>query len=163
MSIKNDVEVIINGKVYRLSGYESEEYLQKIASYINNKISSFAEQESYTRLNSEMKNTLLCINLADDYFKVKKQADSIENTSESRDRQLYDVKHELADARLKIDTLEKELTALKEKLSEQEKKNIRLGAELESTKSIMDAAIASKKESSSLLEQHRQGKEKEDG
>ncbi len=92
MSIKNDVEVIINGKVYRLSGYESEEYLQKIASYINNKINSFAEQESYTRLNPEMKNTLLCINLADDYFKVKKTAqNSIENTSESRDRQLYDV------------------------------------------------------------------------
>ncbi len=153
MSIKNDVEVIINGKVYRLSGYESEEYLQKIASYINNKINSFAEQESYTRLNPEMKNTLLCINLADDYFKVKKQADSIENTSESRDRQLYDVKHELAGARLKIDTLEKEITMLKEKLSEREKENIRLGAELESTKNIMDAAIASKKESIVLPEQ----------
>ncbi len=153
MSIKNDVEVIINGKVYRLSGYESEEYLQKIASYINNKINSFAEQESYTRLNPEMKNTLLCINLADDYFKVKKQADSIENTSESRDRQLYEVKHELAGARLKIDTLEKEITMLKEKLSEREKENIRLGAELESTKNIMDAAIASKKESIVLPEQ----------
>ena len=153
MSIKNDVEVIINGKVYRLSGYESEEYLQKIASYIKNKINSFAEQESYTRLNPEMKNTLLCINLADDYFKVKKQADSIENTSESRDRQLYDVKHELAGARLKIDTLEKEITMLKEKLSEREKENIRLGAELESTKNIMDAAIASKKESIVLPEQ----------
>ena len=153
MSIKNDVEVIINGKVYRLSGYESEEYLQKIASYINNKINSFAEQESYTRLNPEMKNTLLCINLADDYFKVKKQADSIENTSESIDRQLYDVKHELAGARLKIDTLEKEITMLKEKLSEREKENIRLGAELESTKNIMDAAIASKKESIVLPEQ----------
>jgi len=153
MSIKNDVEVIINGKVYRLSGYESEEYLQKIASYINNKINSFAEQESYTRLNPEMKNTLLCINLADDYFKVKKQADSIENTSESRDRQLYDVKHELADARLKIDTLEREMTMLRDKLSEQEKENIRLGAELESTKNIMDAAIASKKESIVLPEQ----------
>lgn len=153
MSIKNDVEVIINGKVYRLSGYESEEYLQKIASYINNKINSFAEQESYTRLNPEMKNTLLCINLADDYFKVKKQADSIENTSESRDKQLYDVKHELADARLKIDTLEREMTMLRDKLSEQEKENIRLGAELESTKNIMDAAIASKKESIVLPEQ----------
>ncbi|MFG6378508.1 MAG: cell division protein ZapA [Lachnospiraceae bacterium] len=153
MSIKNDVEVIINGKVYRLSGYESEEYLQKIASYINNKINFFAEQESYTRLNAEMKNTLLCINLADDYFKVKKQADSIENTSESRDRQLYDVKHELADARLKIDTLEREMTMLRDKLSEQEKENIRLGAELESTKNIMDAAIASKKESIVLPEQ----------
>ena len=92
-------------------------------------------------------------NLADDYFKVKKQADSIENTSESRDRQLYDVKHELAGARLKIDTLEKEITMLKEKLSEREKENIRLGAELESTKNIMDAAIASKKESIVLPEQ----------
>ena len=123
------------------------------SSYINNKINSFAEQESYTRLNPEMKNTLLCINLADDYFKVKKQADSIENTSESRDRQLYDVKHELADARLKIDTLEREMTMLRDKLSEQEKENIRLGAELESTKNIMDAAIASKKESIVLPEQ----------
>ena len=127
--------------------------MQKIESYINNKINSFAEQESYTRLNPEMKNTLLCINLADDYFKVKKQADSIENTSESRDRQLYDVKHELADARLKIDTLEREMTMLRDKLSEQEKENIRLGAELESTKNIMDAAIASKKESIVLPEQ----------
>lgn len=153
MSVKTDTEVIIGGKVFTLSGYESEEYLQKIASYINNKINSFAEQESYTRLNPEMKNTLLCINLADDYFKVKKQADSIENTSESRDRQLYDVKHELAGARLKIDTLEKEITMLKEKLSEREKENIRLGAELESTKNIMDAAIASKKESIVLPEQ----------
>lgn len=156
MSIKNDVEVIINGKVYKLSGYESEEYLQKIASYINSKINSFAEQENYARLNPEMKNTLLCINLADDYFKAKKQADSIENTSESRDRQLYDVKHELADARLKIDTLEKEIVQLKEELADREKENIRLDAELESTKNIMDAAISSKKESTALSEQEKE-------
>ena len=38
MSSKTDTEVIIGGKVFTLSGYESEEYLQKVASYINNKI-----------------------------------------------------------------------------------------------------------------------------
>ena len=38
MSSKNDTEVIIGGKVIRLSGYESEEYLQKVAAYINGKI-----------------------------------------------------------------------------------------------------------------------------
>ena len=37
MSSKNTTEVIIGGKVFTLGGYESEEYLQKIASYINNK------------------------------------------------------------------------------------------------------------------------------
>ncbi len=38
MSAKTDTEVIIGGKVFTLSGYESEEYLQKVASYINNKV-----------------------------------------------------------------------------------------------------------------------------
>ena len=36
MSAKITTEVIIGGKVFTLGGYESEEYLQKIASYINN-------------------------------------------------------------------------------------------------------------------------------
>ncbi len=37
MPSKTDTEVIIGGKVFTLSGYESEEYLQRVASYINNK------------------------------------------------------------------------------------------------------------------------------
>ena len=36
MAVKTDTEVIIGGRVLTLSGYESEEYLQKVASYINN-------------------------------------------------------------------------------------------------------------------------------
>ena len=34
MSVKTDTEVIIGGKVFTLSGYESEEYLQKVMSRI---------------------------------------------------------------------------------------------------------------------------------
>ena len=41
MSTKVDTEVLIGGKVYTLSGYESEEYLQKVASYINNKMMEY--------------------------------------------------------------------------------------------------------------------------
>ena len=36
MSAKTNAEVVIDGKVYTLSGYENEEYLQKVAAYINN-------------------------------------------------------------------------------------------------------------------------------
>ena len=43
MSPKTDTEVIIGGKVFTLSGYESEEYMQKIASYINNKINEYGK------------------------------------------------------------------------------------------------------------------------
>ena len=50
MSSKNDTEVIINGKIYTISGYESEEYLQKVASYINNKINEFNRIDAYKKL-----------------------------------------------------------------------------------------------------------------
>ena len=44
MSSKNTAEVILGGKVIKLGGYESEEYLQRVASYINNKITEFNKE-----------------------------------------------------------------------------------------------------------------------
>ena len=41
MTSRTDAKVVIGGKVLTLSGYESEEYLQKIASYLNNKIDDY--------------------------------------------------------------------------------------------------------------------------
>ena len=38
MPAKNSVQVLIGGKVTRLTGYESEEYLEKVASYLNHKL-----------------------------------------------------------------------------------------------------------------------------
>ncbi len=38
MAQKNDIKVVINNKVYTLSGQESEDYLQNVATYINGKI-----------------------------------------------------------------------------------------------------------------------------
>ena len=37
MSSKIDTEVIVGGKVFTISGFESEEYLQKVATYLNGK------------------------------------------------------------------------------------------------------------------------------
>ena len=45
MPAKTSAEVIIGGKVYTLSGYEGEEYLQKVAAYINGKLNDFDEIE----------------------------------------------------------------------------------------------------------------------
>ena len=131
MSSKNDTEVIINGKIYTLSGYESEEYLQKVATYINNKINEFKSVDGYKRLNVDMQRTLLELNIADDYFKAKKQADSIEGELHSKDKQLYDVKHELIAAQIQVEALEKENAALQKQLSEDQLKIVKLETELE--------------------------------
>ena len=49
MAAKTDAEVIIGGKVLTLCGYESEEYLQKVASYINNKLAEYGKVDSFRR------------------------------------------------------------------------------------------------------------------
>ena len=58
MSSKNTTEVILGGKVIRLGGYESEEYLQRVASYINNKITEFNKEESYRRMSADRKSVV---------------------------------------------------------------------------------------------------------
>ena len=44
MSSKNNTEVILGGKVFTLSGYESEEYLQKVASILITSLLSTAKK-----------------------------------------------------------------------------------------------------------------------
>ena len=42
MADKKDAQVVIGGRTYTLSGYESEEYLLRIADYLNGKIDELA-------------------------------------------------------------------------------------------------------------------------
>ena len=66
MAVKNTTQVLIGGKIITLSGYESEEYLQKVASYINNKIAELSQLPGYNRQSVETKHTLLSLNVTDD-------------------------------------------------------------------------------------------------
>ena len=47
MASKNNADVVIGGKVFRVCGYESEEYLQKVANYINGKIAEYTKEELF--------------------------------------------------------------------------------------------------------------------
>ena len=75
MAAKKDIQVLIGGKVYTLSGYESEEYLQKIALYINNKMEEMDQIPNYRRMSMDMQKTLLDLNMSDVYHKSKKQVE----------------------------------------------------------------------------------------
>lgn len=134
MSSKNNTEVIINGKIYTISGYESEDYLQKVASYINNKIAEFDNIEAYKKLGNDMQRTLLELNIADDYFKAKKQADALEADVSSKDKQLYDVKHELIAAQIKLEALEEEKESMQRRLNSNQIDLVKLETELNDAK-----------------------------
>lgn len=92
--IKDRYRSNYRGKVFTLSGYESEEYLQKVASYINNKITEYNKNESFKRLTLDMQNVLLQLNIADDYFKAKKQINILEEEIQTKEKELYNLKHD---------------------------------------------------------------------
>lgn len=132
MSGKTDTEVIIGGKVFTLSGYESEEYLQRVASYINNKIAEYNKIESFRRQPLDRQNVLLQLNIADDYFKAKKQIGVLEEEIQSKEKELYDLKHELIASQIKLENTEKNIKNMQRELNENTKKIIRLEAEKKS-------------------------------
>ena len=55
MSAKTNAEVVIGGKVYTLSGFESEEYLQKIASLYKYENFEAEELDSFKHLTPDMR------------------------------------------------------------------------------------------------------------
>ncbi len=129
---KNDTEVIINNKRYTLSGFESEEYLQKIASFINGKINDLKSQDAYKTMDQEMQAVLLAINLADEYFKLKRQYDESEDDSDSKSNEIYSLKHEIMSLQTKLEKANKEIERLRDQNVDEQKKNVKLETELAS-------------------------------
>ena len=78
MAAKNDIDIVIGGKTFTLSGVESEEYLREVASYLNGKIREFSDDAAYWRLPNDMRGVMLQLNLADDYFKERSRAAAFE-------------------------------------------------------------------------------------
>ncbi len=122
----NDIEVIINNKRYKLSGYESEEYLQKIASYINSKHNDFRNKDAYKFLDSDLRSILIQINIADDFYKAKDKIKELEVESETRSNEIFDLKHELVTAQTKLSSVLKDIEDLRKELNEAQKEIVRL-------------------------------------
>ena len=109
-SAKHFTEVLIGGKVYTLSGFEGEEYLQKVSSYLNHKITECANSEGYRKQSADTRNVLLALNIADDYFKAKK--------------------HELISVQIKLENAEKELAKMKEENNDLQMQIVKLETEM---------------------------------
>lgn len=116
MAVKNTTQVLIGGKIITLSGYESEEYLQKVASYMNNKMTELGQLPGYSRQSVETKHTLLSLNVADDYFKAKRQAEIFEEDLEAKDREMYDLKHDLITSQVQLENARKDVALKNEQL-----------------------------------------------
>ena len=103
MSQKNQMEVLIDGKIYKLSGAEEEMYLQRVAAYLNGKIGKLREGEGFSRLSTDYQAVLLQLNIADDYFKEEERAKKLEEKNSDLEKQIYSLKHDLVRMQMELE------------------------------------------------------------
>ncbi|MGN0164585.1 MAG: cell division protein ZapA [Lachnospiraceae bacterium] len=148
MKTKTDAEVIIAGKRYNLSGYESEEYLQKIASYLNGKYAELKSLDGYRAMDSETKIVLMQINLADDYFKLKEQLKNITEERDTQETEIFNLKHDIIELQKqlaevkeayknRLSEAQNKLVEERNELVEEQKKCVRLETENEALKNSL--------------------------
>lgn len=137
MAAKKSTDVLIGGKVYTLSGYEEEDYLQQVATYINNKIAEIEERDDTHKLSPDMKATLIQINIADEFFKLKDRVEKFESEMDAKEEELYELKHDLISKQVRVEDYEKKIAEL-----EAENKDL-LGAKARLESSLEDVLLGS--------------------
>ena len=120
MNNRNDVEVLIDGRRYTICGFESDEYLQKVASYINQKFGEFKKIDNYRSMDLELRNVLLAINISAIYHSER----------ELKDRMILEMKHEMIELQDAAKEHDKKVAELEKALEEAKKKNIELETRL---------------------------------
>lgn len=102
MGEKVKMEVKIRGKYYTVVADEAEEYIYKICSYVDKKVTEIADMNP--RLGTEMASILTAINTADELYKKMESEDNLRN--------------QILEYGKEITKLERRIKELEEKLGE---------------------------------------------
>lgn len=102
--MKNKIEVTIGGKIYRLVAEEDVEYTKMVADYVDGKITELMRGGD---LSDSDAYTLAALNIADDYFKELKKAESLRGQLKDYIEDAARAKSELAEVRREMSRTKK--------------------------------------------------------
>ncbi len=131
---KNYVKVIIDSTVYTLIGIESEDYIQSVAEYINNKIVEL-NKGTLNQVGLNKSSLIVTLNIADDYFKEKEKNKILEEKNSKfdnnfqisneqalkKDKEIEQLKEECQAFGIKTGSLNSKIAELKNKLEKTQK------------------------------------------
>ncbi len=106
MTQKNEVQVVIGGKVLTMSGTEDEMQIQRVASCVNRMIKKLEGTEVYHNLPTDMKPLLIELNIAEELISTQERVAELEEDLQQKENELSEVRQTLVDAQLKLERLE---------------------------------------------------------
>ena len=98
------VTININGMDYNLKGRESEEYLAKIAKYVDEKVKNIMANNR--KLSSTAGATLVALNIADELFKADEEVEALMKKNTSLEERNATLKERLKEIRDDVENIE---------------------------------------------------------
>ncbi|MBO7339035.1 MAG: cell division protein ZapA, partial [Lachnospiraceae bacterium] len=100
------------------------------ATYINNKINEYNRLDGFRKQSIDTQGVLLQLNIADDYFKAKRQIAILEAEMQSKEKEYTDLKHELVSCQIQLDNAKNQVKDLQTQCDEQGRTIFQLQTEL---------------------------------
>lgn len=139
MESKNYTQVLIDGRIYTLGGSEDEAYLQKAASYVNDKSAQMRGIPGFSKQNADYQTVMMELNIADDYFKALEWAEGMERQKNDMEKETYSLKHELVSTQMKLEAVLKDLEDRQRELDRITRANAQLEGELSQARQELEA------------------------
>lgn len=144
MDSKNYTQVLIDGKIYTLGGSEDEAYLQKAASYVNEKNAQMRRIPGFSKQNADYQMVMTQLNIADDYFKALEWAEGMERQKNDMEKETYSLKHELVSTQMKLEAVLKDLEERQKELDRLARTSAQLEGELKEAREELEEMRNSK-------------------
>jgi cell division protein ZapA len=109
--LENKVDVVINGEVFKIKSNESVEYLQKLAHYTGKQIEEITQRHAAVIINERVRTLLIALNIANDYFKVKPELDSLKAKHKQLQKEHTDVTDENIKLTEQVKNLQRQIEA----------------------------------------------------
>ncbi len=116
MSQKNKVLVKINGQEYPIVGAEPKEYLLKVGSFVDDNMEAVARANK--RLSTSMIAVLTCINISDQYLKLKRLVEELQQEMERPKEKVAEMEAYIEALHGKLNEKNEECSNLENKIRE---------------------------------------------
>ena len=111
---RNSTDVIIEDKVYTISTDQDAAYVRRLAEYINEKMELLHRQPEYSKQPNGIRQMLVLMNMADDYCRMKQQAEESKKKYEQQEAEFYNMKREMVNMQLTMANMKKKLEEKKQ-------------------------------------------------
>lgn len=125
--IRTTVEIF--GTTYKMVGSFSQEYMNRIAAYVNENMESIAR--SNPRLDTQRVSVLAMISMADEYFRLQARWDEFASDSSQSKQRIEELRKAFHLTEEKERERTKQVTELQERIAQLEAEKARLGEEAE--------------------------------